>query len=59
MRGVIQLIFLVMLPLFASPLWGLVVTQQHASYLYDGNQVAKNTQDHDYDVIQKLLGDGV
>lgn len=37
MRSVICLIFLVLLPLYASSSWGMIVASQRDSYLYDGN----------------------
>ena len=37
MRSVINLIFLVLLPLFANSSWGMIVTSQPDSYLHDGN----------------------
>ena len=41
MRGVIYLIFLVLLPLFASSSWGMVVTSQQDSYSYDVDPVVE------------------
>lgn len=59
MRCVIYLIFLVFLPLYASSSWGVIVTPQHDSCLYDGNPVVESPKNYNYGVAQKLSGDRV
>lgn len=54
-----RMLSLFLLIIFAGQSWGLAVSPGNDSYRYDGRKVTENTQNRDYDVIQKLSGDGV
>jgi|SRR5690554_4916168 len=54
-----RMLSLFLLIIFAGQSWGLAVSPSNDGYRHDGNKVTENTQNLNYDVIQKLSGDGV
>ena len=54
-----RILSLLLLIIFAGQSWGLVAPSSNDSYWYDGGSDAENTQNRDYDVVQKPSGDGI